>query len=443
MNVDSVKNQIFINQNPQNGILGESSIGNTHYVSNMINTQQPLTQGISFKANGNNFSKRFWKFFSDLSDYMKEPSEMVSAIIQAIGTSIVAPIAILSSPNRHVHNKEEEQSAKEKKRFQAFRQPFSALIALFFQIPATIAIARTFDYYAYKKPIEAFKDKEIGTLVPDNKYLARQARKAMKNNAKSELLEEWKKELEYAKDISKAKEDFKKAIREEYRITGIELSEEQLEKMANNNKKLEKFISKQMASNKRDSLMSAKVKELINTGFNPTINDVDLVTKDYKDRAKELYKDEFKALEKDSLSWFDKCIKTMGFSNKNVSKYNKEESQLATQRGLEILKQEKPELMKDGAKKLEQYIKNANEKATKIYSNKKFWIQLAINLVMVAVSCTVLNWMHPKFMDFLDGMKQAKKEEEERKAAKNNVVNNAFENRFDNSADSKKVEVRA
>ncbi len=230
---------------------------------------------------------------------------------------------------------------------------------------------------------------------------------------------------------------------EEYRIRGIELSEEELEKMANNNKKLDKFISNQMASNKRDSLMSAKVKELINTGVNPTINDVDLVTKDYKDRAKELYKDEFKALEKDSLSWFDKCIKTMGFSNKNVSKYNKEESQLATQRGLEILKQEKPELMKDGAKKLEQYIKNANEKATKIYSNKKFWIQLATNLVMVAVSCTVLNWMHPKFMDFLDGMKQAKKEEEERKAAKNNVVNNAFEDRFDNSADSKKVEVRA
>lgn len=443
MKIDSVKNQISVNQNPQNRVLGGSSFSNTHYVSNTINTQQTNIQGISFKANSSNFSKRFWKFFSDLSDYMKEPSEMVSAIIQAIGTSIVAPIAILSSPNRHVHNKEEEKCAKEKKRFQAFRQPFSALIALFFQIPATIAIARTFDYYAYKKPIKAFKDKEIGTLVPDNKYLARQARKAMKENAKPELLDEWKKELEYAKDIAKAKEDFKKATREENRITGIELSEEELEKMASNKKKLEKFISKKMASNKRDSLMTAKVNELINTGFNPTINDVDLVTKDYKDKAKELYKDEFKALEKDSLSWFDKCVKIMGFSNKNVSNYNKEESNLATQRGLEILKQEKPELIKDELKKLEQYIKNANEKATKTYSNKKFWIQLATNLVMVAVSCTVLNWMHPKFMDFLDGMKQAKKEEEERKAAKNNVVENAFENRFDNSEDSKKVEVRA
>ena len=441
MNVDSVKNQMCVFPSPQNKVLGEGSIGK-HYISNITNTQ-PSTQSISFKANSNNFSKRFWKLFSDLSDYMKEPSEMVSAIIQAIGTSIVAPIAILSSPNRHVHNKEEEKCAKEKKRFQAFRQPFSALIALFFQIPATIAIARTFDYYAYNKPIEAFKDKQIGALVPDSKYLARQARKAMKQNAKPELLEEWKKELEYAKDISKAKEDFKKAKCEEYRITGIELSDEKLEKMANDNKKLDKFISNKMASDKRDKLMTIKMNELRNNGFDPKIEDVDLVTKDYKDKAKELYKDEFKALEKDSLSWFDKCVKTMGFSNKRVSKFNKEESKLATQKGLEILKQEKPELLKDTTKKLEQYIKNANEKATKTYNNKKFWIQLATNLVMVAVSCTVLNWMHPKFMDFLDGMKQAKKEDEERKAAKNNIIDNAFENRFNNDTDSKKDEVRA
>ena len=442
MKIDNVKNQMSIPPSAQEVALGMRLNAGMHNVSNTI-AQQPISHTVSFKG-GSSFSEGFWRIFRDLSDYMKEPSEMVSAIIQAIGTSIVAPIAILSSPNRHVHNKEEEAKAKEKKRFQAFRQPFSALIALFFQIPATIAIARTFEYYAYKKPIKIFKDKDIGTLVPDNKYLARQARKALKENAKPELLEEWKKELEYAKDIAKAKEDFKKATREEDRITGIVRSEEKLEKLVNNRKKLDKFISKKMASKKYDTLINAKIKELLDSGFNIDIKDTDLVTKDYKDRAKEIYKDEFKSLEKDSLSWFDKLLKMMGMSNKKVREFNNEEGKLATQRGLDILKQEIPDILDNSGKKLELYIKNANARATKVFGQKKFWIQLATNLVMVAVSCTVLNWMHPKFMDFLDGMKQAKKEEEEeRKAAKNNVVNNAFEDRFDRSENSKKVEVRA
>ena len=65
-------------------------------------------------------SKRGWFIFGQASDYMKQPSEMVSAIIQAIGTSIVAPIAIMVSPNKSkVHTKEEEEAAKEKRVFQA------------------------------------------------------------------------------------------------------------------------------------------------------------------------------------------------------------------------------------------------------------------------------------------------------------------------------------
>ena len=187
MKIDSVKNQIFVNQNPQNDFLA----GSLHGVSNAINPYQLNSNSVSFRGNAD-FSKRLWMYFRNLSEYMKEPSEMVSAIIQAIGTSIVAPIAILSSPNRHVHNKDDEAKAKEKKRFQAFRQPFSAIIALLGQVPAVVAIKKSFDHFAYVKPAKIFGDETLGTLIPDKKFLAKQAKKALKENADSKLLEEWK-----------------------------------------------------------------------------------------------------------------------------------------------------------------------------------------------------------------------------------------------------------
>ena len=438
MKVDSVKNQIFTNETLPNSVLKEGSVENSRYISNKVQDKY-TPSGVSFKAGP--ASERSWAIFRNLSDYMKEPSELVSAIIQAIGTSIVAPIAILGSPCRKARTPEEKKEAKDKKVFQAFRQPFSALIALGFQIPATIGIARAFDYLAYKRPINAFKDKTLGTLIPDKKYLARQAKKAMKENADPKLVEEWKEELEKFKDNEKVKEAFKKSIKEEYDIVGRKISDEKLEQIASNPKKLEKYKAKEMASAKHKSLFDAKIAELDINKFD--IKDYDLVTKDYLERAKDTFKDEFKALEKNSLNAFDKFVKIMGFSNKNVSKYNKAEKDLAKQKGLELLQKDKPGILDDKAKKFEQFIKHIDEESSKVYKNKKFWIQLVTNLVMVAISCTVLNWMHPKFMDFWEGVKQAKKEDEERKAARANAVNNKSENPFDGSYNTKKVEVRA
>ena len=86
-----------------------------------------------------------------------------------------------------------------------------------------------------------------------------------------------------------------------------------------------------------------------------------------------------------------------------------------------------PELKKvfsgDKMARLRKYVENRDVKSQKLYSNKVFWITLATNLVMVAVSCLALNWIHPKFANFVDGIK-AKREARQ-------------------NQDDKKVEVRA
>ena len=411
MKVDSVKNQICISTDAH-AFRGNDSQVQVQRLSDSIHA--PIT----FKAK-NSVSTKFWNSFRGLSEYMKEPSEMVSAIIQAIGTSVVAPIAILGSPSRNAHTEEEKKQAREKKVFQAFRQPFSALIALFFQVPATLFIARTFDHYAYEKHAKIFRDNDVlGNLIPDKKYLARQAQKALNDNADSNLREEWKEEIEYSKNIDKVKEDFIKETRERYEKYGTEITEEKLNELANDKKKINKFIIDKMASKKHDKLIDAKIEELKSQGKHFEIKDFDLVTDSDRDLAVQRNKAEFEAIKKEKLSWFDKCIKTMGFSNSKISEYNKAVGALKNEKGFQLLQEEIPNINNDGSLRFKHFIKNKNEFANKIYKNKKFWIQLVTNLAMVAISCTVLNWMHPKFMDFLEGVKQAKKEQEDMKKQK-------------------------
>ena len=415
MKVEKVQNSVCGNSHEFAENPNKEAANVRDFVRNKTNTVSKDI--VSFKAKDGNFSKKAWFIFGETSEYMKQPSEMVSNIIQAIGTSIVAPIAILASPNRKkVQTPEEAEAAKEKRVFQAFRQPFSAIIALAFQMPATMLIAKTFDHFAYEKPINFFKDETLQNLIPDKGYLTKQARKAMIPNADPKLVEEWKSELEYAQNTDQIKEDLKKEIKRKYNNYSIELSDEKLEKMASEKKRLNSFIAEKMASLKHSRLLDAKVEELKSKTFD--IKDVDLVTAEDKDLARERFKDEFKALKSEKLNWFDKCIKIMGFGNGRIKQYNDAENALAKQKALELLKADKPEIFSSPAERFKQFIKNRDENATKIYKNKKFWIQLVTNLVMVAVSCTVLNWMHPKFMDFWNGVKLAKKEEEQKK---NNV----------------------
>ena len=97
MKVDSVKNQIFTNETLPSSVLKEGSVENSRYISNKVQDKY-TPNGVSFKAGP--ASERSWAIFRNLSDYMKEPSELVSAIIQAIGTSIVAPKLVLRKKRR-------------------------------------------------------------------------------------------------------------------------------------------------------------------------------------------------------------------------------------------------------------------------------------------------------------------------------------------------------
>ena len=122
----------------------------------------------SFGAAGGNVSKKCWLHLRRLSNYMKDVSEFTNATIAAIGTGIIAPLVIMVSPGKG------DKKDKDKKFFQAIRQPLSAGLALAFQVPATFAVNAYINKLAYKDKIKFFNDETLGSLIPDKKYLGRQ-----------------------------------------------------------------------------------------------------------------------------------------------------------------------------------------------------------------------------------------------------------------------------
>jgi len=381
--------------------------------SNTTGNSQVYFKGIK------NIPKHFWMGFRNLSDYMKEPGEMINAIIQMFGTLIIAPIAIMCSPKKKCkcskctpvsQNENPEQIAKkdkEKKLFQALRQPVSAALAFGFQVPTTLGIAKILNYYTYQNPLECFKNKEIGVIIPDKKYLRRQAEKALNQNAKPQLVQAWQQELANVQNRDALRAEFMDKIRKDYQEVGIELSDDKLQKMAANKKKFTKFIAEKMAAAKQDRLLAEKVDILSKT--KQTIRDIELVTEDYKNLAKEKFAKEIKAMyEKANLTWFDKFLQLMGISNKKLKNLADREGAFAKGKGLILMKQDMPEVFSNTTQKLKKYAENANFKAQKIHSNKIFWITLATNMVMFAVSCVALNWLHPKFATLIDKIRGKK-----------------------------------
>ena len=249
----------------------------------------------------------------------------------------------------------------------------------------------------------------------------------MNQNADPGLRKAWEEELKIGENIDSIKAELKEQKRKECAEVELEISEEKLEKYANNKKRQEKFIADKMADAKHNKLIDAKVIEL--TDKNYDIKDTDLVTEDYQNLAKKRYKNEFDNLRKEAnLNWFDKFIETMGFSNKKLNTLNKNIKELAQNKGLELIKQdiaagEKPDILSDKNARLRNFVENRINKAKKLHANKIFWISLCTNLFMVAFSCVALNWLHPKFADAVDHVK-------EKRAARK-------------ASEGKKVEVRA
>lgn len=419
MEVQKINSRVYA-QPPHSDSSNESNTVSS--ISNSINGNN----SVSFKGGKPDFTKRFMRIFRELSNVMKDPSEMTNTLIATIGTGIIAPFAILCSPSKKNENVQDKKQAKEKKKFQALRQPVSAVLAFVFQLPAIIGIKAAFDHMAYKKQLPIFNDADLNTLVPSKKYLTEQAEKALKENASQSIKDNWSEELKLIKDKeAELNEEFKKFLAENDREVGIDISDSELEKLAENSKrKKRKFLSEKMASAKREKLMLEKIEELkAKKTFD--IKDLDLVSEEYMDLARLRNKEEFAKLRNDAnLSVFDKFVESMGLSNRKLKKYKEAEEALAKERGLTIMKNEESTVFTDVAKRFERFIKNKDVKAQEIYSNKVFWFTLLTNLGMVAISCIALNWLHPKFADFV----------ENRKARKNGN---------DSQQNDKKVEVRA
>ena len=353
-------------------------------------TQSTPAQSVSFQGGSSSISKRGWFFLRNLSDYMKDASEITNAIIAAIGTGIIAPAIILVSPGKG------DKEDKDKKFFQAIRQPLSAGLALAFQLPMTKFITRGIDSRAYKYKWNMFNDEVLGELIPDKKYLQKGISK--------ETLQAWEAKFEDTSNGKSLKQQLEDQIRNNYKEGEIELSDEQLAKQVE--KKKGKFLREKIVEEQRNKLIEAKAEEL-KTKISQ-IKDSDLVTDDYRNLAKQKYSSAYSQIEKDAkLSWFDKTIRMMGFSNKKTKNLEKLQKEWATQHGLDILKNEaeSQKLFSDPMEKLKRFIENKDKDAQKIFKGKKYWFSLLVNLFMVSASCYALNWAHPRLKELIDKCK--------------------------------------
>lgn len=325
--------------------------------------------------------------FTRLCNFMKDASEITNAFIAAIGTGIIAPAIILVSPGKG------DKEDHDKKFFQAIRQPLSAGLALAFQVPMTMLLNRGFDKLAYEKKLALFNDEVLGTLIPDEKYLSKCVTKAE--------IQAMETKFDDAVEGKTLREELENKIREEYKNVGLNATDEQVEKRVLKEKN--KFLRKKIVEEKHTNLFNAKVEELKNKGFD--IKDKDLVVDD--DRMLALQNKETKAAydaiakkPEYKLSWFDKTLKTMGFSNKKIKALEAAQKDFATEKGLEMLK--KDSAFADEIEKLKKFLKNKNKAAQKTFQGKKYWFSLFVNLFMVTASCYALNWAHPRLKEQID-----------------------------------------
>ena len=365
------------------------------------------TSNVSFQGSPSEFSKHGWFALRQLSDKMKNASEITNALIAAIGTGIIAPLIILVSPGKG------DKEDSDKKFFQAIRQPLSAGLALAFQLPATMAVNKFINHLAYDKKIKLFRDDIIGDLIPDKKYLRKQVSK--------DELKAIENDFEKAVNGESLKQKLENKIRKEYEEAGLGVSDEKIAQRVAKEKN--KFLIDEIVDKKHKSLVEEKIKALKGKSFD--IKDADLVTDDNRLLAIHRNKDAYNAIEKKyKLSAFDKLARLMGFSTPKVSELEKEQKNFATEKGLEILKAEDNDLLTNTEKKFKRFVENQEVKSKKVFANKKFWLSLLVNLFMVTASCYALNWAHPRFKEFIDNMKH-----------KNDTPQQ--------TADEKKVEVQA
>ena len=369
---------------------------NSYVKPQLAQNPNTVTKSVAFKGvpSGSNGAKKGWFYLRRLADEMKDITEIKNAVIAAIGTGIIAPLIILVSPGKG------DKEDKDKKFLQALRQPISALLALGFQVPATMMINRGVDNLGFKKRMNFFKDEKIGDLIPTEKYLAK--RVESKEFAALEA------KFNEVKDGKSLKQELEATIKADYEEVGLKISDEELAKRVEKEKP--DFIRKKIAKQKFEQFKEAKVQDILN---NPSkypnladIKDIDLVTEDYQELAKQRFKTDYSKLEKEAnLSGFDKFIRTMGFETKKTKALSDAQKAFKKEKGLELLKADSPEVFNDKAKKIKNFVEAYQKDADKFFNNKKFWLSLVINLFMVTASCFALNWIHPRVNEMIENNK--------------------------------------
>ncbi|MBQ8168648.1 hypothetical protein IJZ97_04440 [bacterium] len=353
---------------------------------------------VSFQGASGQLSKKSWLFLRNLSESMRNVSEITNAVIAAIGTGIIAPAIILVSPGKG------DKEDKDKKFLQAIRQPLSALLALFFQVPATMGINKLINHFAYEKKAKFFDDKTLGALIPDKPYIY--------NNITKKELEARLNKFEDATNGKSLKQRLEDKIRKDHEEVGLSISDDDLAKRVNKNKK--EFVKRQIVEEKYSKLIDEKVAELQASGKDFKIQDTDLVTDDYKQLAIHRNKQAYKELaEKENLSIFDKIAQNLGLSTKKTKALEKAQKEFATSKGLELMKEDNMAIFSDPKAKLKQFVENHQKTAKKAFGNKKFFISLFVNLFMVTASCYALNWAHPRLKELIDKVKANKAEQQQ------------------------------
>ena len=255
---------------------------------------------------------------------------------------------------------------------------------------------------AYKEIVtilDVFSE-EISDLIPNEKYIAK--------GITPEDLEAKIAIFDDPEQGASLRKKLEGKIKADYSEVGLEVSDEKLAKLVNKEKK--NFLLKEMAKEEFERLKGLKLEEMLdNPNFAQSIEDIKLVTEDYQNLARQRFSAEYKKLEADAnLSFFDRLMRTMGFETKKTKLLDKAQKAFKKEKGLEILKEEKPEIFKDARLKVKNFIDAHQSEAEKYFNNKKFWISLLVNLFMVTASCFALNWIHPRVNNYIENKKAEK-----------------------------------
>ncbi|MCQ2754465.1 MAG: hypothetical protein MJ231_05390 [bacterium] len=380
-----IQEKPYISQNLATSTLQNHNLA--YLCSRGVSYNNNNNNNVSFKGKGfKKISDAFWHGYKKLSNYMKSPSEVVNASVDAFGTGVIATAVIPISPGKG------DKEDKEKKFFQAIRQPISAILKFAFQVPMTFLVWVGVDKLAYGRKIKMFKDEVIGDLIPDSKYLEKHLTKEEINNMAAE----------YNKPNSTLRQKHIDEIKKIYVSDGKTVTGEELNKKLSKDK--DNFIARQCASAKRDKLIDEMH---IDTS---AIKDEDLISKEIKTyvekaekadakQAKDAIKNRLDAAKKDAdLKWYEK----LGIKTKKVKEYKAQCEAIEKEEYVKCLKSSNPELFKNQEARAKWYKKIKATEALKRYNGKKFWISLGVNLVMVTISCYALNWLHPRIKELID-----------------------------------------